>query len=134
MPKKQLFARIAITLPPDVLAAADRLARELDRSRSWVIAEAVRQFAAKGVEAPRTDRVREPGAVYQTIAGTGLGEARTTQLLADLRLTPEGRVLAAEETAKVGRLLRPRTGGQQIRTFDRPEDYLRWKQREAAGP
>jgi predicted transcriptional regulator len=133
MPRKRPYARIAITLPPEVLAAADRLARELDRSRSWVVAEAIRQIVARGVEATRSDRVRETGAVYQAGAGTGLGESRTTQLRADLQLTPEARVRAAEETARLGWLLQPRTRGQRIIAFDQPEDYLRWKQRDAAG-
>jgi len=38
------YARIAITLPPDDLAAADRLAAAHDRSRSWIVAEALRQY------------------------------------------------------------------------------------------
>jgi predicted transcriptional regulator len=46
MTPRKSYARIAITLPPEDLVAADRLAEELDRSRSWVIAEAVRQFVA----------------------------------------------------------------------------------------
>jgi hypothetical protein len=40
------FSRISITLPPATLAAADELARALDRPRSWVVAEAIRRFAA----------------------------------------------------------------------------------------
>ena len=39
------FARISLTLPPEILAAADRLAREMDRSRSWVIATAIGAYA-----------------------------------------------------------------------------------------
>jgi hypothetical protein len=46
MKSEHPYARIAITLPPEDLAAADRLAAALDRSRSWVIAEALRQFVA----------------------------------------------------------------------------------------
>jgi hypothetical protein len=38
MPKRKLYARIAITLPDADLAAADRLARAQDRSRSWIVA------------------------------------------------------------------------------------------------
>lgn len=41
------YARIAITLPRELLVAADRRARELDRSRSWVIAEAIRLVTAE---------------------------------------------------------------------------------------
>jgi hypothetical protein len=40
------YSRISITLPPETLAAADGLARALDRPRSWVVAEAIRRFAS----------------------------------------------------------------------------------------
>jgi metal-responsive CopG/Arc/MetJ family transcriptional regulator len=46
MTSRQPYARIAITLPPEDLAAADRLAAQQDRSRSWIVAEAVRQYVA----------------------------------------------------------------------------------------
>ena len=133
MPKKKLYARIAITLPPEVLAAADRLARDLDRSRSWVVAEAIRKYSA-GVATDRPAPVsspviaRERGEGYLPGQSRAIGPLRLAQLRADLNLTPLERVLAAEETASLGRLVHPPTG-QQILTFDRPEDYLRWKQR-----
>ena len=114
MPKRSPYARIAITLPPEDLAIADQVAREQRRSRSWVIAEAIRRYAATQ---PR---------------GSGLGDSRRAQLLADLRLTPEERVLAAEETARVSLLLRPPAGKRAI-AFDRYEDYLDWKSREDRG-
>jgi metal-responsive CopG/Arc/MetJ family transcriptional regulator len=106
MAKPPPYARIAITLPPETLAAADRLARAADRSRSWVIAEAVRRFAA-----------------------TGLGPSRTGQLQRDLQLTPEARVRAAEETMRVAEL---RHGPRRDRmlAFDRYEDFLDWKRSE----
>lgn len=116
MPKKKPYARIAITLPPEVLASADRLARDLDRSRSWVVAEAIRKYSV----GPTPDR--------SAGAARGIGPMRLAQLRADLNLTPLARVLAAEETARLGRLVHPPTG-HQVLTFDRPEDYLRWKQR-----
>jgi len=86
MSKEPPYARIAITLPETDLAAADRLARELDRSRSWVVAEAVRRYAAS---------------VEQLRAQEEIGPARRAQLLRDLALTPEERVRAAEETLAV---------------------------------
>jgi predicted transcriptional regulator len=108
MPKPRRYARIAITLPPETLAAADRLAHAADRSRSWVIAEAVRRYAA-----------------------AGLGPSRTAQLSRDLRLTPEARVRAAEETTRVADL---RHGPRRDRmlAFDRYEDFLDWNRSEAA--
>ena len=39
------YARISITLPAEDLAAADRLAAQQDRSRSWIVAEAIRRYA-----------------------------------------------------------------------------------------
>ena len=53
------LSRISITLPRDVLAAADRRARALDRSRSWLIVEALRAYLATPAHSPRAG-VREP--------------------------------------------------------------------------
>jgi predicted transcriptional regulator len=107
MSKQPPYARIAITLPAEALAAADRIARETDRSRSWVIAEAVRRFAA-----------------------AGLGPSRRDQLKRDMQLTPDVRVREAEETMRVTEL---HHGPRQDRmlAFARYEDFLDWKRREA---
>jgi hypothetical protein len=103
----------------------------LDRSRSWVIAEAVRQFASNGAAESRSPgTVREASASYPARIAPGLGDYRLSQLEADLQLTPEERVRAAEATGKLDRLLRP-IRGQQLLIFERPDDYLRWKQRES---
>lgn len=59
----------------------------------------------------------------------GLGALRRAQLIAFLRLTPEERVLAAEETARVT-FLRARPRKQRVIGFERYEDYLDWKERE----
>ena len=75
----QKYARIAITLPPDDLAAADRLAVAYDRSRSWIVAEAVRQYVA------RSER------------SSALGASRHTQGVRHLQLTAEARLRDAEE-------------------------------------
>src|SRR5688572_14341803 len=68
MPKVKPFARIAITLPARDLAAADRLAVCHDRSRSWIVAEAIRRYAADEAASavPPTQQ--------------GLGESRRAQL------------------------------------------------------
>lgn len=108
------YARISITLPRDLVTAADRRARTLDRSRSWLLAEALREYLAR------------PGAVRPA----GLGEYRLEQLKADLRLTPEQRVLAAARTANVAEPIRRDPLPQRILQFDRYEDYLDWKCRE----
>ena len=120
MPKRQPYARIAITLPADDLAAADRVAREQDRSRSWVIAEAVRAYTAK------------PRASTSVPAIAGLGPSRLAQLAADLALTPEQRVREAEAVARA--VTHQRRGQiQRVISFERYEDYLDWKAREATG-
>jgi hypothetical protein len=44
---KPPLERITITIPQPLLQAADELAHRLDRSRSWVLAEAVRRLVAE---------------------------------------------------------------------------------------
>lgn len=125
MPKRPRYARIAITLPAPDLAAADRIAREQDRPRSWIIAEAVRQYAQAQASA------RDSLAPTPPAEAAGLGSSRRAQLVADLRLTAEQRVRAAEQTARAA--TRPRrTGVRRVIVFDRYEDYLNWKRVESA--
>ena len=121
MSKRPSYARIAITLPRDLLVAADRQARALDRSRSWVIAESIRRFARDAASEPRSEVRARPG----------LGESRQAQLVADLRLSPEQRVREAEETLRAtAATTRGRPG---IIGFDRFEDYLDWKRLQDLG-
>src|SRR5579872_4094137 len=108
---KSRYDRVTISLPRETLREADRLAREADRPRSWVFAEAVRQYAAR----PHPTRPLPTPA-------DGLGDSRRAQLVADLKLTPEQRVRAAEGTARATR--EPRAGVQRVVAFDRYEDYL----------
>jgi hypothetical protein len=114
------FSRVTVTIPRDVLTAADRRARELGRSRSWVVAEALRAYA-------RTPVVREAAAHPYA---AGLGSWRTVQLDADLALTPEARVREAERTAREADLVRGAAPAHRVLQFDRYEDYLDWKNRE----
>lgn len=60
-----------------------------------------------------------------------LGPYRHAQLLADLRLTPEERVRAAEETARLSFVLH-RPPRPFVKAFDHYEDYLDWKERRGA--
>ncbi len=120
MSGKRKYAKIAITLPEEDLRTADRLAKQQDRPRSWIIAEALRRYAAN---APPP---RSPG--HASTNDPGLGESRRAQLLADLRLSPEERVRAAEETARVSWMLRPPLA-KRVLSFERYEDYLEWKRR-----
>jgi hypothetical protein len=110
MNKSTPYARIAITLPAADLEAADQLAREWDRSRSWVIAEAVRQLVRA-----QSARASSPG----------LGDSRLQQLRRDLSLSPEQRVLAAEQTLR--NVPRAQTAPPGPRMFERYEDFLDWK-------
>ena len=91
------FSRITITVPRDVLRQADARARDLDRSRSWVVAQALRAFLRTPPSAPELPAYLP-----------GLGESRLAQLEADLAETPEARVRAADETLRVSVLVRER--------------------------
>ena len=118
------IARVSITLPEEVLEAADRRAEELDRPRSWVVAQALRSFVSA---------VHEPGSpAYATEA---VADARRRHIEADLRLSPEQRLRRAEELARLSKLAGQRRAGgrRQIIGFDTYEDYYRWKQTRLAG-
>ncbi len=124
MAKHTPYARIAITLPPEDLEAADQLASQWDRSRSWVIAEAVRRLVAAEPSTP--ERYEQP------LRQSGLGASRLLQLRRDLALTPEQRVLLAEET--LGNV--PSATGTPLgsRFFDQYEDFLDWKRYRTRTP
>lgn len=107
MPRGTPYARIAITLPEEDLAAADRLATDLDRSRSWVVAEAVRHYVA--------DQSRVPD----------LDASRREQLRRDLALTPLDRIRAAAEGVQI--VAQAATGpiAEPLR-FASYDDFLAW--------
>lgn len=120
------LARVTITIPDDLLEAADRKAAELDRSRSWLLVEALRRYLVQG--ARKGSMVREPSASYLA----GLGPGRQAQLEADLALSPEERVRLAQETAEIRAGLRRRSPlRHRIMAFDRLEDFFDWEKREA---
>src|SRR5712691_6094776 len=108
------LARISITLPRALVAAADGRARALDRSRSWVVAEALRRYVAAPV------KVREPGAA--SYGAAEVAGARRRHLAADLRLSPAERLRRAEELARLARRARPRARREQVIGFDSYED------------
>jgi hypothetical protein len=128
------LARISITLPRDVVAAADRRAAEQDRSRSWVVVESLRAYLGKPTSG-RGALVREPAPPLYGAPRPGLGDSRLAQLEADLALTPEQRVREAERTAREGELTSGRApAARRIVQFDRYEDYLDWKRWEGVSP
>jgi Ribbon-helix-helix protein, copG family len=115
MPRKRPYARISITLPREVLAAADSQAKALDRPRSWVVAEAIRSYRGA-----LPDKTAAPSGAPEVAA------ARRQHLLADLRRTPEERLRAAAGLLR----LAPGAGGRrraQIIGFDSLEDFAAWK-------
>lgn len=132
MSKTAPYARIAITLPETDLASADRLAREQDRSRSWIIAEAIRRYVAAEAATEATPRVLVQPYVAppagELATQRGLGDSRRAQLISDLALTPEQRVRAAEETLRLSELKSPARRHQLI-AFERYEDFLDYKRR-----
>lgn len=119
MPPDSPLTRISMTIPPDVLRRADRIAKRAGRSRSWVLTDAVRRLA-------------EPAAQAPAMSGTvpRLDASRRALLAADLALTPTDRVVAAERTA---REVPVRRFGALFVTFDRVEDYHEWKRLETLG-
>ncbi len=116
------FDRISITLPRDVLQSADRRARALDRSRSWVIAEALRAYAGR------------PAAAAPPAATAAVAEARRQHLATDLARSPAERLRRTEDLTRLARQRRPRRGTRrQIIGFDSYEDFHEWKQANRAG-
>ena len=125
------LTRISITIPEGLVRAADELAQGLDRSRSWVLVDALRRHLVG--EARPAARVAESVAPHR-VPPRGIGEQRRAQLLADLELTPEERVKEAERTARVSELLYPKHRLDCILTFDTYEDYLEWDRHEGLRP
>lgn len=129
MPKRSSLLRTSITIPAEVLKQADRLAEAWDRSRSWVLAEAVRRMAQlpAAATAPAPAVVREPIANPYAAQAEELETVRLRRLDADLRKTPEERLREAEELVELAWAVRPPRWRRQIASFDSYEDYDRWK-------
>jgi hypothetical protein len=120
------LARISITIPQQLVDEVDCLAPKLDRSRSWLVAEAVRQYLARwpddgGGRTVAREVTRDP---YR---GHGPGDYRIAQLEADLRLTPEERVREAEATASLAGAGHREWDWQGVLVFERYEDYMAWE-------
>ncbi len=115
MTDKRPFARIAITLPPEDLAAADRLAALQDRSRSWIIAEAVRRYVAD------LERVGAVGA---------LGTSRQMQLTRDLAMGTEQRLQEADRVAALAEMAA--FASAEPRRFASFDDFIAWRRTSGA--
>lgn len=107
--------RVTCTLPRELVKAADSEARRLSRSRSWVVADALRCRLTASIGSPEA-------AAFE--------EARRSQRQADLRLTPSERVRAAEELAELAFASRARPRRKQVIIFEGLEDYFDWKRRD----
>lgn len=129
MSRKSNLLRTSITIPADVLKLADRLAGQLDRSRSWVIGEAVRRMAEGAPASVAREPIANPYAGYEE----EIESARLRRLRADLAATPEERLRDADALARLGRMVRPPRNRSQIIAFDSYEDYDRWKTTHNAG-
>ena len=125
------LARISITLPRDVLAAADRRAKKLDRSRSWVVAEALRQW----LDDARSKVVREPRIEYGAPVDSAreVAEARRQHLLTDLKLSPGERLRRASGLVQLAWHVHGRRKRAQVIGFDTYEDFYEWKKARRAG-
>lgn len=120
------LSRISATLPAALVRSADRLARKLGRSRSWVLAEALRRYVSERAEAGATPvAVGEPITPPEELA-RAFEEASRSRLKSDLALSPEERVRVVEELARTAAIARPQPRCQQILAFDSWEDYLAW--------
>ncbi len=132
------LTRISITVPKDLVTAADRRARELDRSRSWVVAEALRAWL-RGRERPPSVREPEPVAYAARPPETPVNvaaevaAARRRHLAAELALPPAERLRRAEELARLARAARPRGRRAQVIGFDSYEDFYEWKKARLVG-
>lgn len=127
--------RISITIPKDVLEATDRRAAELDRSRSWVVVDALRRYMGSvGVgrsEGQPARLVREVAPILY-VAGE-VAEARLRHLRAELALTPSERLRRAEELGSLARQAQHRGRRQQAIGFESYEDFYEWKKRRLIG-
>jgi len=114
--------RVTCTVPAEVLRAADRVAGRLDRSRSWVVTEALRRLVA----APEAGGAAPPGAPSPQLQ-RAFRAAEQARLARDLALTPAERVRVSEEIARMAPAARRRTERGRVRQFDTYGDYLDWK-------
>jgi hypothetical protein len=138
-----LFRRVTVTVPAAVLDAADRLAARLDRSRSWVVAEALRRLIAQPEAAPAAGSVSEtassPAAVGEAPpppneVQAAFRAAEVARFEGDLAMTPEQRVHIAEELARISPSDRPRPQFRRVLQFDTYADYLDWKRYASLEP
>ena len=130
-------SRITISVPRALVEAADEQAQRLDRSRSWVLTEALRQYLRP--VAP-TQGVREEAAVPHAAspgpdasaqvavdAAVEVKAARERRLRSELALPALERLRRAEELARLGAPQTDSGVSLQVLGFDTYEAYYEWK-------
>ncbi len=103
------YSKVAVSLPPSVLAAADELAEAQDRSRSWIVAEAIREYVR----------------MQAVTAAIPLDSSRRVQLQRDLGLTADERVRDAEDIAVVPRSFEG--VAEEPRVFRTYDEFAAWR-------
>jgi hypothetical protein len=117
------LTRITITLPAELVRAADKAAKAQDRSRSWVVADALK----RGLARPAT-QVREVAVAPYTAApdAAAFEAVRLQHLATDLKLTPSERLHRIEG---MGALVPTTHRGtrHQVSSFDTYDEFYAWK-------
>jgi hypothetical protein len=129
--KRPRIARISMTLPADLLRQTDQEAKRLGRSRSWVIAEALRRMQAGTGAAPGLVREATTASPYLAVHEE-MEVARDRRLRAALALSPAERLRQASELLRLARAVRPARSRTQVIAFDTFEDYWLWKRAHRA--
>ena len=124
------MGRISMTIAPDVLEAADRLAGRWGRSRSWVISEALRRLAAQPIESAWPAAVAEP---LQNEGFVAVASVKADQLRRTAALSPADRLREAESLVRLGRAARPRHRRAQVVGFATLDDFAQWKKARRSG-
>jgi hypothetical protein len=126
--------RVTVSLPPHLILAADRRAQELDRSRSWVVAEALRahlQYDAGASPSVSAGAVAEaPPAAY---AAPQVAESRRRRLRTDAALPPEERLWRAEQLGRLARRAQARGPRRAVIIFESYEDFYEWRKSRLIG-
>lgn len=123
------LARVTVTLPAPILKEADRRAKALERSRSWVVAEALRRL----LDAPNPAVVREVATAPYAVPAADMERARLRHLEAELALSPAERLERAEELGRLARSRQRRGRRHQVIGFESWEDYDLWKTAQRIG-
>lgn len=124
------LARISITIPDDLVAAADQRAAELERSRSWLLVEALRSYLRTTGARAVHESTRSPygsTSVEATELAPQIAAAWRRRLQAELQLSPAARLERAEELFRLAEEVHPRRPRTQIIGFDSYEDFYAWK-------